>query len=115
MSTTRSAELDYLIALKTRELQRAWLAERAMPPKDAHKHYLGGAVLELLLADEYSQAGEVRLARRSKISAATCYWRAGLQSYANEVLEDLRRDDPLRSAEVDDIRQRLEHGPRDED
>jgi hypothetical protein len=115
MSTTKPMVNEMLVIVKSREIQRAWLAERANQPDEARKHYLAGGALEMVLADDYRQVSEEKLARRSRISAATCFWRAGARTNAEEVLEQLRKEDPARAAEVDRIRHELEHGPRDED
>ena len=77
MVTASSPVSDMLVTVKSRELQRGMLAEMRGDRTDATRHFLAAAHLELVLANDYKQAGQSDLARRSRLSAASCFWRAG--------------------------------------
>ena len=70
---------------------------------EAKQHFLAAAHLELVLANDYEQSGESELARRSLISAASCFWRAGERDHALAIFGDLADSDPVRAAEVADL------------
>ena len=99
-----------LVTLKSREVQRAMLAEMRGDRKEAAKHFLAAAHLELVLADDYAQAGQPELALRSGISAASCFWSAGHPDRARPLLDELLQAHP---AQADAIRQAVEELERD--
>lgn len=91
MSTIQSSVSDMLVTVKSREVQRGMLAEMAGETEDAARHFLAAAHLELVLAKDYAEAGLGDLALRSRLSAASCFWRAGetaqSRRHFNAVLE----------------------------
>ena len=80
MATAHAPVSDMLVTVKSRELQRGMLAEVRGDRPDATRHFLAAAHLELVLADDYAQAGQAGLALHSHVSAASCFWRAGHQT-----------------------------------
>ncbi len=94
MSSVQTPVSDMLVTVKSREVQRGMLAEMGNRPTDARKHYLAAAHLELVLADDYKQAGDADLARRGRISAASCFWRAGDPDRAQTMLDELIQEFP---------------------
>ena len=62
-----------LVTVKSREVQRALLAEMRGDPEAAQRHFLASAHLELVLAADYEQAGDSPLSFRSQLSAASCF------------------------------------------
>ena len=91
---------DMTVTVKSREVQRGMLAETGGKPKEAREHFLAAAHLELVLASDYEQAGDRELARRSRISAASCFWRAGEVERARPIFEEERQADPGGSDEI---------------
>ena len=69
MSSVQSTVSDMTVTVKSREVQRGMLAAMGSRPEDAREHFLAAAHLELVLANDYEQAGDMELARRSRISA----------------------------------------------
>jgi hypothetical protein len=59
--------------------------------------------LELVLADDYQQADDAEQARRSRISAASCFWRAGERKRGAAIFDDLAHEDPEREEEIREI------------
>lgn len=100
MATVAAQVSDMLVTVKAREIQRATLAEMAANRAAAVRHFLAAAHLELVLAADYDALGNDDLAVRSRLSAASCLWRAGLHDRGRELLDELRRDHPLASALV---------------
>jgi hypothetical protein len=92
-----------LVTVKSREIQRGLLAEARGDRLAASRHLLAAAHLEVVLADDYERQGEGDLAFRSRLSAASCFWRAGEIEAANQILEDLRGSYPERHAEIDQV------------
>ena len=110
MSAAPATVSDMLVTVKAREVQRAMLAEMRGDRKEAAKHFLAAAHLELVLADDYAQAGQPELALRSGISAASCFWSAGDPDRARPLFEELRQAYP---AQADAIREVVEELERD--
>lgn len=106
MSTTVVS--DMLVTTKSREIQRGMLAEMRGDRAAAGRHLLAAAHLELVLADDYTAARESKLAIRSRISAASCFWRGGDVARGREVFESIVRDHPERSATVQNLIEELE-------
>ncbi len=102
-----NANSDMLVTVKSREVQRATLAEMQGDTDRARRHLLAAAHLEQVLADDFEQAGDHDLAFRSMISAASCLWRAGQQEQAHEIFELLKRNSPARSDEVEQVEAEL--------
>ena len=78
---------DMLIIVKSREIQRAMQARIVVMQKRRRKHYLAAAHLELVLADDYEAAKDRRLAFRSRLSAASCFWIGGDIERGREPME----------------------------
>ncbi len=103
MSTVQVPVSDMLVTVKSREVQRGMLADMSGRPREATQHFLAAAHLELVLADDYQQADDVEQARRSRISAASCFWRGGEQVRATAIFDDLAQEDPEREDEIHEI------------
>jgi len=101
-----------LVTVKSREVQRGMQAEMAGRSSEAVQHLLAAGHLELVLGGDYEQAGEPELARRSPISAASCFWRAGRQDQAQPIFDELMQADPSRAGEVQEVVQELNSGQR---
>jgi hypothetical protein len=114
MATTQEPVSDMLITVKSREIQRGMLAEWARDAEGATRHFLAAAHLELVLANDYDQVGEDRLAFRSRLSAASCLWRAGRTTEARELFATLESEVPDHAEEVrrtlDDLQTNPEGG-----
>ncbi len=88
------------VTVKSREVQRALLAEMAGDRAAAARHFLAAAHLELVLAEDYARAGEAELALRSRISAGSCFWRAGQVGEARSVFDGVLRTRPDQGSAV---------------
>lgn len=110
MSIVQSPVSDMLLTVKSREIQRGTAAAMSGQAAEARKHFLAAAHLELVLADDYEEAGNSELSRRSRISAATCFWRAGKTSDGQAILDDLSQSDPGRAGEVQAVIDELKGG-----
>jgi len=110
MASVQFPVSDMLITVKSREVQRAMAAEMAGRTSEAQRHFLAAAHLELVLADDYEQAGDFELSRRSRISAASSLWRAGRISDAQAIFDDLTQSDPDQSGDVQDVIGELKSG-----
>lgn len=108
MATVPSFVSDMLVTVKAREVQRGLLAEMAGEPAGAARHFLAAAHLELVLANDYAEAGQDDMAFRSSLSAASCFWRAGRVEQARALFESLIRDVPARAAATRDVMVELE-------
>src|SRR5438094_236782 len=69
MSTEPSGVSDMLATVKSREVQRALLAEMAGDRAAATRHFLAAAHLEVVLAEDYAAAGAADLVLRAGLSA----------------------------------------------
>ena len=103
MTIAQAAVSDMLVTVKSRELQRGMLAEMSNDFAIAAKHFLAAAHLELVLANDYEAADDWQLAKRSRISAASCFWRAGEQDVARQHFEELVNDAPECEQEVNEV------------
>ena len=103
MSSIQSPVSDMLVTVKSRELQRGMSATMSGQPSNARKHFLAAAHLELVLAGDYEETGEAELARRSRVSAASCFWRAGEIDEAQAIFDSLSQDDPQRASEIQEV------------
>lgn len=108
MSTVQAPISDMLVTVKSREVQRGLQAAMAGQTVEAEQHFLAAAHLELVLARDYQHAGEPDLSLRSRISAASCFWRAGDQDRARTMLAEIARDEPSRKGEIEDVIEQLE-------
>jgi hypothetical protein len=91
---------DMLITVKSREVQRGMLAEMGGEPVNAAPHFLAAAHLELVLANDFVQAGQEDLAFRSRLSAASCFWRGGQVARARVLFDAMIQDFPDRESSV---------------
>src|SRR5262245_57778613 len=106
MSLAPAPVSDMLVAVKSREIQRGLLAEMRRDPAAA-RDFLAAAHLELVRAEDYAAAGEPSLGQRSRISAASCFWRAGQIDRARQIFTDLLQADPS-AADVQALQSELE-------
>jgi len=107
MSMAPASVSDMLLTVKSREVQRALLAEMRGDQEAARRHFLASAHLELVLAADYEQAGDSPLSFRSLLSAASCFWRAGEREQARRRLEDLRAAHPSQAAAIEQVQMEL--------
>jgi hypothetical protein len=98
-----------LVTVKSREVQRGMLAELRGDRSAAARHYLAAAHLEVVLADDYSQAGQDDMALRSGLSAASCFWRAGHMQQARLAFESLIQQYPGQESVIQQALGELEH------
>jgi hypothetical protein len=108
VSAAPSPVSDMLVTVKSREVQRAVLAEMRADRTGAARHFLAAAHLELALAEDYTQAGEPELSLRSRLSAASCFWRGGEIGQARLLFDGLAQAEPARAPEVEQVRSELE-------
>ncbi len=94
---------NLLRTAKSREAQRAMLAEMRGQRASATLHFLAAAHMELVLAADYESAGDNDLAWRSQISAASCFWRGGDSDQARRLFESLLQKYPARASEIQSI------------
>jgi hypothetical protein len=100
-----------VVTVKLREVQRGMLAEMAGHGDDASRHFLAAAHLEMVLAKDYAVAGLDDLALRSRLSAASCFWRAGETAQARRHLHTALEDFPDRAEETRRVLTELEQHP----
>ena len=103
MSTVQTPISDMLVTVKAREVQRGMLAEMGGEQARATRHFLAAAHLELVLANDYAQAGQDAMAFRSRLSAASCFWRAGQVEQARGLFEALVQDYPAHAAAIQGV------------
>jgi hypothetical protein len=94
---------NLLATAKSREVQRALLAEMRGEQPRATLHFLAAAHMELVLAADYEQAAEADLALRSRLSAGSCLWRAGRPDQARLLLESLVQTHPTQAQEIQQV------------
>lgn len=111
MATAQTAVSDMLITVKSREIQRGQLAEMRGDRPSVTRHLLAAAHLELVLADDYLQAGQDDLALRSRLSAASCFWRAGRVDQGRQLLDSLIQEHPDQAAAIQQVRADLASSP----
>jgi len=109
MASVQAPVSDMLVTVKSREIQRAQAAERTGRRAEAARHFLAAAHLELVLAGDFEEAGDRELGRRSRISAASCLWRAGRMSDAEALFEELKASEPSAAGEIQDVLDDLKH------
>jgi hypothetical protein len=108
MATVESPVSEMLVIVKSREAQRAMLAEARGDRAEAAKHFLATAHMELVLADDYAVAGNERLAFRSRRSAASAFWRAGQVETARSQFAAMLKDYPDRVPCIEEMVSELE-------
>jgi hypothetical protein len=91
---------NLLATAKSREVQRALLAEMRGNHPQAALHFLAAGHMELVLAVDYQQAQRNDLALRSRLSAASCFWRGGQVSQARTQFDALLEAHPDHAAEI---------------
>ena len=109
MSSVQSTVSDMMVTVKSREVQRGMLAEVGSRPGGA-RAFSAAAHLELVLANDYGQAGDREMARRNRLSAASCFWRAGEAGRAYSIFEEERQSYPNGSDEIQDLINELKGG-----
>ena|SRR2546430_17306763 len=97
-----------LVTVKSRELLRGLFAEMRGDRSGAARHFLAAGHLELVLADDYEQAGQLALALRSRLSAASCFWRAGQSDHAHELFDAMIQEHPTREPAIREVIATLE-------
>lgn len=108
MSTASTASVsDMLVTVKSREVQRALLGEMAGDRLAARRHFLAAAHLELVLAADYQQIGEDELALRSRLSAASCFWRGGAPGQAQPLFDELYAAHPAQASAIQQVQREL--------
>ena len=100
---------NLLATAKSREVQRAMLAEMRGDRSTASLHFLAAGHMELVLAVDYDLAGERALALRSRLSAASCFWRAGQPQQARALFDSLLQANPDQAAEIEKVMAELAH------
>lgn len=108
MATVEAPVSDMLVTVKSREIQRGTLAEMRGDSAGATRHFLAAAHLELVLANDYAQAGHDELAVRSRLSAASCLWRGGQSEHARTLFGDLVQNHPAQAAVIGEALAELE-------
>lgn len=114
MSTEPAGVSDMTATVKSREVQRALLAEMAGDRGGARRHFLAAAHLEMVLAEDYAAAGAGELTIRSRLSAGSCFWRAGQMEQARAVFDALVQDHPESAPEVQRVLADLSPQPTDQ-
>jgi hypothetical protein len=84
------------------------LAEMRGDRESATDHFLAAAHLEWVLASDYEEVGDPELALRSRLSAASCFWRAGQPDRARLLIDQLSQSDPSRSTMIQKVLEDLE-------
>jgi hypothetical protein len=108
MSAASGAVSDMLVTVKSREVQRGMMAEMRGDRESSIHHFLAAAHLELVLASDYEEIGDSELALRSRLSAASCFWRAGQPERARSMIDQLSQSDLSRSAMIQKVLEDLE-------
>ena len=88
---------------KSREIQRALLAEMRGDARKPRLHFLAAGHMELVLSVDYESAGETDLALRSRLSAASCFWRGGQSNQARTLFDSLLKEYPDRASEIQKV------------
>lgn len=100
---------NLLATAKSREVQRAMLAEMRGDRTNAALHFLAAGHMELVLAVDYESAGQDALALRSRLSAASCFWRADHLPQARDLLDTLLQTHPDHAPEIQAVLAELTH------
>ena len=108
MPSASSTVSDMLVTVKSREIQRALLAEMQADREAAFRHLLAAAHLELVLAADYDEVEQHDLAFRSRLSAMSCFWRGEQILKARHLTERLKEAYPARSASICKVVEDLE-------
>src|SRR5262245_50842454 len=103
MSPLQSPVSDMLVTVKSREIQRAVLAEMRRDGAATTRHFLAAAHLEVVLAEDYEQMGDTEAAFRSRISAGSCFWRGGNREEASALFDALLQSHPAREREIREV------------
>ena len=103
MRATSTLVSDMLVTVKSREVQRALFAEGSGDREGARRHFLAAAHLELVLAYDYDEAGELDLALRCRISSASCLWSGGEIEQGRQALETLQLQYPAQTSAIQEV------------
>ena len=108
MPATTSPVSDMLVTVKSREIQRGLMAEMQGDRDSATRHFLAAAHLELVLGADYDQGDEPGLALRSRLSAASCFWRGGQCDRARHLIDQLSETHASQAARIRKVLEDLE-------
>jgi hypothetical protein len=108
MPSVGSPVKDVPSTAKSREIQRGMLAEMRGDKAAVEKHMLAAAQMELVLADDFRNAGKAKMAYRSLLSAASAFWRAGYPERARPVFAAMSQEFPEKAAVTNEAIQELE-------
>ncbi len=108
MSTISGSVSDMLMMAKSREVQRGMLAEMRGDRTSAARHFLAAAHMELVLAADFDERGDADLSVRSRLSAASCFWRPGDSQTARGLIQDMLEDYPDRATTIGELEADLE-------
>jgi hypothetical protein len=92
-----------LITVKTHEVQRGLQADVGGDRARAVRHFLAAAHLEIVLADDYAQAGQEEMAIHNRIGAASSFWRAGQVEVARAHFDDVLKDAPAQAVTIREL------------
>lgn len=108
MPAATSSVSDMLVTVKSREIQRGLMAEMQGDHDSATRHFLAAAHLELVLAADYDQSDEPGQALRSRLSAASCFWRGGQCDRGRRLIDQLSETNVSHSARIRKVLEDLE-------
>lgn len=100
---------DTLVLAASHETQRAMLAQWRGDRAKSVRHLLAAGHIELVLAEDYSEAGNSRDSLRCRLSAASCFWRAGDVATARSLFDEMRMRYPAKAKVIDETKAELEH------
>jgi hypothetical protein len=107
MATDEAPVSEMLAIVKSRQIQRAMLAEMRGDRPAAIRHFLAAAHLEVVLAEDYRVANNQEMALRSQLSAASCFWRAGQPGQADRIFDEVKASQPGEASTVQNVREEL--------
>jgi hypothetical protein len=105
---TSDAASDMRVTVKSREIQRALMAEVRRDGESATRHFLAAAHLELVLAADYDEFEEHDLAFRSRLSAVCCLWCGEQFDRTRRLIEQLSETYAAQSESTSEVVEDLE-------
>ena len=108
MATAQTPVSEALILAASQETQRGMLAEWSGNRAGAARHLTAAAHLELVIAEDYDDAGNSRDALYRMISAASCFWRGGDIPRARELFGGMQSKYPKKAKLIAEIVAELE-------
>ena len=97
-----------IITSRLRPAGMTTMTTSSMLASDATSISLAAAHLELVLAVDYQEAGASELVFRSRLSAASSFWRAGQLEQAQTLFEAMIQTHPEKAAIIRQIRADLQ-------